>query len=90
MLLIANTQLATGGQRNLQTLQIRLIEKWAAADRDPSEAQKQELTKEFAFCGRSFPTTAPWDKGKDGLQIIPSLLVLGLSSGLSMYDFRKL
>lgn len=39
MLLIAdNAAGCRGGWRNLQTLQIRLIEKWAAAYRDPSEA----------------------------------------------------
>lgn len=39
MLLIADNTAAFGGGRgNLQTLQIRLIEKWAAADRDPSQA----------------------------------------------------
>ena len=39
MLLIADNAAGfRGGWCNLQTLQIRLIEKWAAAYRDPSEA----------------------------------------------------
>lgn len=38
LLIADNTTGFWGGWRNLQTLQIRLIEKWAAADRDPSEA----------------------------------------------------
>lgn len=55
MLLIAdNTAGFGGGRRSLQTLQIRLIEKWVAADRDPLRPRKQELPKGFVFWGEVF------------------------------------
>lgn len=44
-----NTAGFGGGWLNLQTLQIRLIEKWAAADRDPPEALEEELPKGLMF-----------------------------------------
>jgi hypothetical protein len=74
------TQLATGGQNNLQTVQMRLIEKWPAADTESSEVRKHEHPQKFAFLRDG--ATAPWGEGKGRLQTVPSWLVLGLTSGL--------
>lgn len=94
MLLIAdNTAGFGGGRRSLQTLQIRLIEKWVAADRDPLRPRKQELLKGFAFWGEFFnPTSmgACREKVRRERQTVSSWVVLGLRGALTSPDFRKL